>query len=129
MRSSLSARMDRCMCSLRRLRRKTWRPFASILARSVSSPRSRFGSSRWYRLQDQGLVVPTENVMGPNPENTDAEIRPANLHKLVTENECPLVVANGQILVELPHFTDRGGKAWRWQEKGQNLVTYLRDRS
>jgi aldo/keto reductase family protein len=72
-----------------------------------------------YRLQDQGLVVPTENVMGPNPENTDAEIRPANLHKLVTENECPLVVANGQILVELPHFTDRGGKACRWQEKGQ----------
>lgn len=40
-----------------------------------------------YNLHDEEIVVPTENVMGPNPQGTGGEIRPENLHKLVTENE------------------------------------------
>src|SRR5215203_1028692 len=35
----------------------------------------------------------------------------------------PLIVANGQTLVDLSNFTDGGRKAWRWQDKDRNLVS------
>src|SRR3954454_8080143 len=37
----------------------------------------------------------------------------------------PLVVGNGQILVDLSNYTDGGRRAWRWQKNRQNFVTYL----
>lgn len=40
-----------------------------------------------FNLHDDEVVVPTENVMGPNPAKTDGEIRTTSLHKLITENE------------------------------------------
>ena len=70
-----------------------------------------------YRLQDQELVVPTENVMGPNPEKTDGEIRPANLHKLVTENE----------YVELFWFPGSGFDGEIWVKKFNRTTDDPRD--
>ncbi|OLL31500.1 hypothetical protein BTH42_11205 [Burkholderia sp. SRS-W-2-2016] len=40
-----------------------------------------------FNLHDEEIVTATESVMGPNPQGTGGEIRPQNLHKLVTENE------------------------------------------
>jgi FAD/FMN-containing dehydrogenase len=40
-----------------------------------------------YNLHDEEIVTATESVMGPNPQSTGGEIRPQNLHKLVTGNE------------------------------------------
>ncbi len=40
-----------------------------------------------YNLHDEEIVTATESVMGPNPAGTGGEIRPQNLHKLVTEND------------------------------------------
>lgn len=40
-----------------------------------------------YNLHDEEIVTATESVMGPNPNGTGGEIRPQNLHKLLTEND------------------------------------------
>lgn len=40
-----------------------------------------------FNLLDEEIVTATESIMGPNPQSTGGEIRPQNLHKLVTENE------------------------------------------
>lgn len=37
----------------------------------------------------------------------------------------PLVVANGQTIVDLSAFVEGGQKAWRWQHQGLNLVSFL----
>jgi hypothetical protein len=40
-----------------------------------------------FKLLDEEIVVPTENIMGYNPSSTGGEIRTTNLHKLLVENE------------------------------------------
>jgi D-arabinono-1,4-lactone oxidase/FAD binding domain len=37
----------------------------------------------------------------------------------------PLVVANGQKIVDLSKYVPGGQKAWRWQKNGADLVSYL----
>jgi FAD/FMN-containing dehydrogenase len=85
--------------------------------------------NRWVNWTGNFSTVPSEiakpasiaEVQDLVRKNQGATIRPVG----TGHSFSPLVVANGQILVELSNFTDRGRKAWRWQEKGQNLVTYL----
>lgn len=40
-----------------------------------------------YRLRDEEIIVPTADVMGPNPATTEGQISPAKLHKLISEND------------------------------------------
>ena len=37
----------------------------------------------------------------------------------------PLIVNDGGVVVDLSKFTEGGRKAWRWQNKGQDLVSFL----
>ena len=70
-----------------------------------------------YRLKDEEIVTPTESVMGPNPEKTDGEIRPANLHKLITEND----------YVELFWFPGSGFDGEIWLKKFNRTNDEVRD--
>jgi hypothetical protein len=70
-----------------------------------------------YRLHDDEIIVPTENVMGPNPSKTDGEIRPDNLHKLVTEND----------YVELFWFPGSGFDGEIWVKKFNRTTDDVRD--
>ena len=70
-----------------------------------------------YKLHDQELVVPTENVMGPNPIKTGGEISTKNLHKLVTENE----------YVELFWFPGSGFDGEIWVKKFNRTQADVRD--
>jgi len=70
-----------------------------------------------YRLLDEEIIVPTENVMGPNPQKTDGEIWPGNLHKLVTQNE----------YVELFWFPGSGYDGEIWVKKFNRTQDDLRD--
>ncbi len=70
-----------------------------------------------YRLHDEEIVVATENVMGPNPAKTDGEIRTANLHKLITENE----------YVELFWFPGSGFDGQIWVKKFNRTQDDVRD--
>lgn len=70
-----------------------------------------------YRLHDEEIIVPTENVMGPNPSKTEGEIRPANLHKLVTEND----------YIELFWFPGSGFDGDIWIKKFNRTTDDVRD--
>lgn len=70
-----------------------------------------------YRLLDEEIVVPTENIMGPNPIKTGGEIRPDNLHKLITENE----------YVELFWFPGSGFDGSIWAKKFNRTDQEIRD--
>jgi D-arabinono-1,4-lactone oxidase/FAD binding domain len=70
-----------------------------------------------YRLHDEEMIVPTANIMGPNPARTDGEIRPDNLHKLLTENE----------YVELFWFPGSGFDGELWVKKFNRTTDDLRD--
>jgi FAD/FMN-containing dehydrogenase len=70
-----------------------------------------------YKLLDEEIVVPTENVMGPNPAKTGGEIRTKNLHKLLTENE----------YVELFWFPGSGFDGEIWVKKFNRTQEDLRD--
>lgn len=70
-----------------------------------------------YKLLDEEIVVPTENIMGPNPAKTDGEIRPANLHKLLTTNEH----------VELFWFPGSGFDGSIWLKKFNRTQDDVRD--
>ena len=70
-----------------------------------------------YRLRDEEITTPTENVMGPNPSKTDGEIRPANLHKLITEND----------YVELFWFPGSGFDGEIWLKKFNRTNDDIRD--
>jgi len=70
-----------------------------------------------YKLLDEEIVVSTENVMGPNPAKTDGEIRTANLHKLITENE----------YVELFWFPGSGFDGQIWVKKFNRTQDDVRD--
>lgn len=70
-----------------------------------------------YRLRDEELIVPTANIMGPNPEKTDGEIRPANLHALVTQND----------YVELFWFPGSGFDGEIWVKKFNRTSDEVRD--
>jgi hypothetical protein len=70
-----------------------------------------------YRLRDEEIIVPTENVLGPNPARTDGEIRPANLHKLVIGND----------YVELFWFPGSGFDGEIWVKKFNRTTEDVRD--
>jgi hypothetical protein len=70
-----------------------------------------------YKLLDEESVVPTENVMGPNPAKTDGEIRTKNLHELLTKNE----------YVELFWFPGSGFDGELWVKKFNRTQEDLRD--
>lgn len=70
-----------------------------------------------YRLRDEEIIVPTENVMGPNPLKTDGLINPSNLHKLVTSND----------YVELFWFPGSGFDGEIWIKQFNRTTEDIRD--
>jgi FAD/FMN-containing dehydrogenase len=70
-----------------------------------------------YNLHDEEILVPTENILGPNPSKTDGEIRTANLHALVAGND----------YVELFWFPGSGFDGELWVKKFNRTTDDVRD--
>ena len=70
-----------------------------------------------FKLLDEELVFPTENIMGPNPSKTGGEISTVNLHKLLVSNE----------YVELFWFPGSGFDGSIWLKKFNRTDADIRD--
>src|ERR1700757_1291041 len=85
--------------------------------------------NRWVNWAGNFLSVPSE-LARPSKVSEVQDLvrnnRGASIRAVGTGHSfSPLVVTNGQLLVELSSFSEGGRKAWRWQNKGQNLATFL----
>jgi len=87
------------------------------------------GEARWVNWAGNLASVPSAIASPANladvqdlvRKNAGGHIRPVG----TGHSFSPIAVANGQIQVGFGKFTEGGRKAWRWQNKGQNLVTYV----
>lgn len=70
-----------------------------------------------FKLLDEEIATPTENIMGPNPSKTGGEINTTNLHKLLVGNE----------YVELFWFPGSGFDGSIWLKKFNRTDKDIRD--
>ena len=70
-----------------------------------------------FKLLDEEIVVPTENIVGPNPSKTGGEISTVNLHKLLVGNE----------YIELFWFPGSGFDGSIWMKKFNRTDAEMRD--
>ena len=85
--------------------------------------------NHWVNWTGNIISVPAEIARPSNVAEVQALVRQSRggtIRAFGTGHSfTPLIVANGQTLVDLSNFMDAGRKAWRWQDKGLDLVTYL----